>query len=83
MTIDAGRTEILETEAKFLTRFTIDEEEDIVNASNGTTIAVANVVVDDITKAGRSGDRDLVAILFWESSGFATGCNGITAGVSN
>ena len=83
LSIDAVRAEVFEAEAKFLTGFTINKEEGIMDAANGTTITVANVVVDDIAKTVRTGDRNLVAILFGESGSFTAGCYGITAGISN
>ena len=47
--LDGGRFEILETEEEFAARGTINEEKSIIDASNGTSISVNDVIVEDLS----------------------------------
>ena len=58
--LDGGFGEILEAENSFEACFSIDEEEGIVNASYGTTIAINDVVVPNLAWARWSGDWVLI-----------------------
>jgi len=78
LTINAGRTEIFEAKAVFISGFAINDEENIVDTANGTAIAIANVVVEDFAEAAGSRDWSFVSVLFGESGGFATGKDRIT-----
>lgn len=47
-----------------MTGFAIDKEEGIMNATNGTAVTVADIVVNNIAETARTRDQHLVSILF-------------------
>jgi len=78
LTINAGRTEIFEAKTIYISGFAIDDEENIVDTTNGMAIAVADVIVEDFAEAAGSRDWSFVPGLLGESGSFATEKDGIT-----
>ena len=78
LTINTGRTEIFEAKTILISGFAIDDEEDIVDTTNGMAVAIADVIVEAFAESAGSWDWSFVSVLFGESGGFATGKDGIT-----
>ena len=67
---------------EFHAGFSVDEQEAVSDSSDAGASAVADVIVEDVTKFGRAGNCFGIAAFFGESSHFASGFDGVCANVS-
>ncbi len=63
--------------------FSVDNEEGIFCASNGSAATMANVVVEDVSEGGGSRYRGFVSVFLVHCGSFAARFDGISADVAN
>ena len=80
---DCGMFQVFETENIFDSCFSIDEEKYIFNVTDGCSVTIADVVVEDIADFIWTRDGGGIAFPFGESCSFTTGKNGIVSSIAN
>jgi len=83
LVLDCGSVEVLETEYEFHSSLSINNKECIVDLANGTAVAIADVVVEDIAKGLWVTDGLCVVASFRKSGCFTARENRVSICVTD
>jgi len=83
LVLDCGSVEILETEYKFHSSLSINNKECIVDATDGTAVAITDVVMEDIAKGLWVTDGLCVAASFQKGGCFIARENRVSTCVTD
>ena len=68
---DSGVFEVFEAVTELLSGFTVDDEESILDTTDGSTGTVTNIIVEYVAEVIGTRDGNFVAILFVHGGSFA------------
>ena len=80
---DCGVLKVFEAVAELYSSFVVDDEESILDTTDGCAATVADVVMEDVAEVVRSWNRSFVSIFLVHGGSFASGLYWIATNVAD